>query len=910
MQIQMKTKVPFPIGLKPSLLISIGLVLFLSVVTIMVSILISSDVRLTAENNNRTVNQWAAGETETILSGIRGKALFLIRSIDSLGWSGLAADPSGPAAEDLVDRFYRLNPDISCVAFTGSGRAPGGIFMNDRLGAEDTVFNPSRVSAWLAARSEDLQKAAQGGTALINGRPYFGSPLLVLLFPLREETEFSFSGAGAVFFSPASLEAVVQGPPESLSGRSGGNISFIINGKGDVLIPEGEKLTGSGAGLDSLPIIFIRQALENRTGNLQTLYTDGEGLEYFGAFQRLSEMDAIVITVIESRLVFQGVFDAVRRIIIIGFAVLVLSVFCMLRYFRTINRLIKAIVPASRLSLAVSALPVFSLGIIIFAVWFLIRADVRNTAMADNDGINYRAAAAAETMLNQVKADTSLFLGSGALESRANQPTVEFFFNQNSEIAAIVSLGVEGVEGAYTLINRNYTLSRGIDASLINACLRLRSGQILEGGNASSSGELLFNAAPDFFGLPLLAVSFPYTVRGLPSRALVFFSSEKLTGYVGLGASPSVMLSPRGDVLIHSDGDILRKGANLGENPAVKLLRSGGGDHLLTRYREEASPVRGGPGGTAFASIRRLDFGGVMVLTAIPENVVYEGINAAARWNIYFAISLWFISLLLIRFFNAHIKNKLPGVLFTLICFAGAAMGLLLFGKDINRVLTKRTEQPVGVLSRIGRVVQPRSVWWRQMFQAGEDSLLPSSSAQNGRLTIPEPPLSAEPEGVSELFPSPAVPGSEIIPGLPVLHAVPAAVRSVNTPPVETTAPSLLKAPGGLFPSQGTVIDPVYLKTNGRIIFSWDPVNGANAYIVTIRRGSTVNLHLVWEHRFVFTNLSSLDNGEWSWQVEAVSLDAGGGIRRHGEPGGSGFRLEVPMPDIPEVNNPGVIYEK
>jgi adenylate cyclase len=306
---------------------------------------------------------------------------------------------------------------------------------------------------------------------------------------------------------------------------------------------------------------------------------------------------------------------------------------------------------ALKLSLAVSALLVFSLGVIIFLVWFLVRADVRNTAMADNDSINYRVAAAAETMLEQIKTDTSLLLGSGAWKNLENQRSVDFFFVQNPEIAAVVSLGVEGFEGGYTLLNRTFTRSRGIDASLISAYLRLRGSRILEGGDVTE--EQLFSAAPDFFGLPVLVLSFPYTgVQGLRSRALVFFLSEKLTDYFGFGANPSVMVNAGGEVVIHSDMDVLKQAVDFRNDPAVKLMRSGGEDHLVTSYREDVE-------GMVFASIRRLDFGGAMVLTTIAGNVVYEGINATTRRNGYFAIAVWFISLLLIRFFSMGLTRQL-----------------------------------------------------------------------------------------------------------------------------------------------------------------------------------------------------------------------------------------------------------
>jgi hypothetical protein len=107
-----ETKIRFPIGFKLSLFIALILVFSLSVITALAAFLVGSETRLTAENYNWTVNRWSANGAETVLSGVKARALFLIRSVDGAGWT-----PENPgaaaAAEDLIDRFYRLNPDIS-----------------------------------------------------------------------------------------------------------------------------------------------------------------------------------------------------------------------------------------------------------------------------------------------------------------------------------------------------------------------------------------------------------------------------------------------------------------------------------------------------------------------------------------------------------------------------------------------------------------------------------------------------------------------------------------------------------------------------------------------------------------------------------------------------------------------------
>ncbi|MDR1895063.1 MAG: adenylate/guanylate cyclase domain-containing protein [Spirochaetales bacterium] len=302
-----------------------------------------------------------------------------------------------------------------------------------------------------------------------------------------------------------------------------------------------------------------------------------------------------------------------------------------------------------KLSLFVSALLIFSLGAVLFSVWFFIRAGVRGTAVADNDSINYRVAEAAETALRQIRSNVSFLLGGGVPENPSSPETADYFFSQNPQVAAIVFLDGETGGSPRTLINRSFADAQGFDVSLIGAFLRLKGDEILE--SPGTSEARLFNGAPDFRGLPILALSFPYAgPRGFTGRALVLFSSESLIDYFGFGASPSIMVSPGGDVLIHPDSDVLSAGLNLGANPAIKGL-SAGENHLTTRYRDE--------GGEVFASVHRLNFGGTMVLTTIRGDVVFESINATTRRNAYFALSVWFISLLLIRFFSLGLTRQL-----------------------------------------------------------------------------------------------------------------------------------------------------------------------------------------------------------------------------------------------------------
>jgi adenylate cyclase len=295
---------------------------------------------------------------------------------------------------------------------------------------------------------------------------------------------------------------------------------------------------------------------------------------------------------------------------------------------------------AVKLSLVVSALLVFSLGAIIFSVWAFVRADLRNTAASDNDSINYRVASAADTVLRQMRANVSLLLGGVQGSSMpVNSKLIRFFFSQNPDIAALVSLSSGGA--AYTYVNEDFVRSHEINSSMISAFIWLRGKELLgvnedtlfRGEDLAINDELLlFNAAGDFDGLPVLAARFPYSAgNGSSAAAFVFFSSEELSDYFGSGASTSVLVNSRGDLLIQpADG---------GVSP-----RAGGG-------------LPGGGG--SFVALRQLASGGASVITSIPDEVVFEGINATTIRNVYFAASVLFISLLMFHFFSNHLTRQL-----------------------------------------------------------------------------------------------------------------------------------------------------------------------------------------------------------------------------------------------------------
>jgi adenylate cyclase len=335
-------KIRFPIGAKLVLVISALLISTLGAITVMVSVLVGSDVRITEEDNNFTQNKRTAAGTEMFLRAV------LTSAGTQLGMLNLIKDGEGLRLS--ADFFFRENPGVAALL---SGAAAQNFAGSDGQSFEDSAaqsfvngdFFAARgidvrvVGNFLRSRGEELKQAAAGQAILLNAGPFFGTPVLALLFsPDGKESPDETRGAAVCIFSTESLAA---------NFASGKNESFLINGAGDLLFHPDKKLPGEGQNF--LNPDFVKSALENGDRSYQTIYTDEKGDEYFYAYQKLSAADAVLITGIPSSVVMADITTAVRRNILIGFAVLVLAVFAIAIFSKTIGDPLKALTRASEM---------------------------------------------------------------------------------------------------------------------------------------------------------------------------------------------------------------------------------------------------------------------------------------------------------------------------------------------------------------------------------------------------------------------------------------------------------------------------------------------------------------------------------------------------------------------------------
>jgi adenylate cyclase len=327
-----KKRVSFPIGVKLMLIISTLLIFSLGAITFMVSVLVSADIRVSAEDNNFTQNKRTAAGAESFFQGV------LTNTRAQLDMLSLLRGER--ATNSSMDFFFQENPFIAALV-PGAGELVNKTFFDSR------GLEPKGIGDFAISNREALARAAAGEELLLNAGSFFGVPMLALIFPTPDSLRRSLGGgraaAGAAicFFSPENLKDAFD---------SGANVSFLINDSGDILIHSGMPVgEGAGGTLGSGDRSFVRSAMENGSRSFQTIFTDETGNSYFGAYQKIDMAGAMVLTRIALSDVLKDLRGAIRRNILISAAVMAFAVFVIFLFSKNISNSLKALTRASEM---------------------------------------------------------------------------------------------------------------------------------------------------------------------------------------------------------------------------------------------------------------------------------------------------------------------------------------------------------------------------------------------------------------------------------------------------------------------------------------------------------------------------------------------------------------------------------
>jgi adenylate cyclase len=319
--IQQAIRVKLPIAVKLVGIVTILLVLSLGAITVLCSILVSADVKLTAEDNNFSVNRRVAEAVQTGLRGIRAAVTVFYYDLEAIRFN---IQPDSTDAENAAaDFFFEHNPQIAAISIDGASLFTNKTFFRDKGG------DANMPRSWLAAEGGDLDSAATDVILLRNASPFFGFPVLVMRLPLS-------GSISEIFFTSENFNTLLG---------EGDNVSFLLNEIGDVLLHGNPDILLSGANFRQIP--FVKNILDNSSSNMQTIYTDEDGVEYFGAVQHLNIGSVTLITIIRTSIVFGGIMETTVRNIILSVIVLIMSIITVVLFSRTISKPLRTLTGAA-----------------------------------------------------------------------------------------------------------------------------------------------------------------------------------------------------------------------------------------------------------------------------------------------------------------------------------------------------------------------------------------------------------------------------------------------------------------------------------------------------------------------------------------------------------------------------------
>ncbi len=322
-------KVTFPIGAKLVVIISFLLILSLGIITGLVTWFGSKDVRVTAEENNRTVNVQTAHSTENELSTIRANAFLMLDLLNTEKTSSFRA-------RQIASFYFERNPSVAAVLVSDSkkGNRLDRRLLN-RTFMVSNELDSSMIDDFLEQEWGAVKEAEQGIMQILNAAPFFDVPIMVLFYPYREK---GLQQGLIVFFSAEKLsETFGQGSLQT---------TYLVNDKGDVLIHPDFEFVRRGTNISAFPL--FKQMQENGDMNRQMLFTDDKGKEYFGAYSRLSLGNIAVLSTSDAEQVLEPVQDTAWRNIYLTAAVLAFSAIFVWFFSKAISAPVKKLTAAAR----------------------------------------------------------------------------------------------------------------------------------------------------------------------------------------------------------------------------------------------------------------------------------------------------------------------------------------------------------------------------------------------------------------------------------------------------------------------------------------------------------------------------------------------------------------------------------
>lgn len=293
-------------------MISVIVVVSMGLITVLVSYFVSADTRISAEENNLTLNSRTAADCEAQISSVLNSAGLFYELFESSEGDQISENQN-------ASMFFDRHRQIGAVRFCESGVS----FVNNAFfisnGIDSALFD-----SYIAQEDLNIKKIENGSTHLENASPFFSSPLIAIFALVSANGK---SEKAVILFSSEALgDTFAVGSTNS---------STLVNYDGEVLVSPDNEAMLLGAEMSANKL--VNEMVSSGQSNKQFYYTDEDGVEYVGAYRKLRDVDAGVITEVRTDIIFEAVNATTRRNIYLTVAILAIVILIIRFYAKSIS---------------------------------------------------------------------------------------------------------------------------------------------------------------------------------------------------------------------------------------------------------------------------------------------------------------------------------------------------------------------------------------------------------------------------------------------------------------------------------------------------------------------------------------------------------------------------------------------
>lgn len=298
------------IGTKLVFIICTLVIISMGSITALVSYFVTQDTRINAEENNLTINNRALADSENRLTSMFNASAFLYDLDIDVG-----------SAEEKA--FFQRNIEVITVIFFEQNKQ----FINNDFLLQNNITK-AQIDSLIIKSDKAISKAQNGLTVLSNASSYFALPCISMVFQLKTPTG---PRTVLVLFSSQSL----------IDSYSSGSVnqSFLVNDDGEVLVHSDLDLVINAKNVSQNHIIGQMKSSSQKSE--QSTYTDIDGVEYIGAFAKLSTFNCGVITQVSTQIILEGIRKTTLQNIYLTLAILSIAILVIWLFGRSLTTPLK-----------------------------------------------------------------------------------------------------------------------------------------------------------------------------------------------------------------------------------------------------------------------------------------------------------------------------------------------------------------------------------------------------------------------------------------------------------------------------------------------------------------------------------------------------------------------------------------